>query len=283
MPANVKFMDKANLLSSAEIFRICSVLNDFGIDEIRLTGGEPTIREEFKEIVLKLSELKLKKLGLTTNGYLLGKKLGFLKETACQYINISLDSLQEDKFNQITNSNKFKEVYSAILKARELGFKTRINTVMLKGINDNEINNFIEFSAKNDIEVIFIELMKIGQANQYNQDLFMSAGAAIQKIKETERLLPIGVNKDSTSFKYKTASGGKIGFIASESRPFCHSCSRIRLSATGKLRACIMSEAGINLKGLNPDDYDKVLRRVIEMKPYERIEFINQPMYEIGG
>ncbi|MBC7474287.1 MAG: radical SAM protein, partial [Candidatus Sericytochromatia bacterium] len=110
MPENIKFKKRNDLLSSQEIIDICTILNDFGIDEMRLTGGEPTISKDFEKIVLGLSELKLAKFGLTSNGFILEKKLSFLKNTNCQSINISLDSLNEERFNQITKGNYFKSV-----------------------------------------------------------------------------------------------------------------------------------------------------------------------------
>ena len=284
LPQNAKFKPKSELLTPKEIFDICSALNkDFGIDEIRLTGGEPTLRSEFAEIVDFLSVLPLKKFGLTTNGYNLEQLLPLLKSSNCTNINVSLDSLRQDSFNNITSNKYFKTVYSSILKAKEMDFNIKVNTVLLRGVNDHEIFDFINFSAKYGIEVRFLELMKIGQAYKNNNELFISAGEVIDKIKQREILTPVKVSRDSTSFRYNTSSGGKIGFIASESRPFCGSCSRLRLSATGKLRACLMSQAGTNLRGISPNGYKEILEQVIAMKPYERIDYIEQPMYEIGG
>ncbi|GIW21398.1 MAG: cyclic pyranopterin phosphate synthase [Candidatus Sericytochromatia bacterium] len=284
MPLDMKFKPHSELLTSEEIYQICFILNqDFGIDELRITGGEPTIRPEFEEIVYKLSSLNLSKLGLTTNGFILDKKLDFLKTTECKNINISLDSLNEETFNYITRSKYFKNTLKSILKAKELGFNIKINTVMLKGINDNEVEEFINFSAKYDIEVRFLELMKIGEAYYNNDKLFISAKEYIDKIKKKHNLHPIKVEIDSTSFKYRLENGAKIGFIASESMPFCNSCSRLRLSATGKLRSCLMSNNGINLKNLQKEQYREVLYSVISMKPYTRIHHIEENMNQIGG
>jgi cyclic pyranopterin phosphate synthase len=154
---------------------------------------------------------------------------------------------------------------------------------MLRGINDHELENFINFSSKYDIEVRFLELMKIGEAYTNNQSLFISAKEYIDKIKKNYYLTPVKVEIDSTSFRYITDSGAKIGFIASESMPFCSSCSRLRLTATGKLRACLMSENGIDLKNTPKEDYRDLLYSVIAMKPYGRIPYIEQNMNQIGG
>jgi cyclic pyranopterin phosphate synthase len=283
MPENIRFKRESELLSVSEIINICSVLNELGIDEIRVTGGEPTIRREFAEIINRLSELPLKKLALTTNGFNLEKKLPFLKTTNCRNINISLDSLEPEKFSRITKSRYFPETYNSILKAKEMDFNVKVNVVLFKGINDDEVFDFIDFSAKYDIEVRFLELMKIGPAYEMNPELFISAAEIIKKIKSREKLYREIVSADSTSFNYKTGAGAKIGFIASESKPFCGSCSRLRLSATGKLRACLMSEAGLELRGKSKNEFKEILYSVMGMKPPGRIHHISQPMNQIGG
>lgn len=283
MPEDIIFKKKSELLSVNEIINICSTLNDFGIDEIRVTGGEPTVRPEFREIMSGLSNLKLQKLGVTTNGFSLNKYLDFLKTTSCNSINISLDSLDENKFNKITKSNHYKNVINSILDAKEMGFNVKINAVLFRDLNDNEIFDFIDFSAKHDIEVRFLELMKIGPAYEMNPELFISASEVIKKLKQKEKLTKQKVSIDSTSFNYITGSGAKIGFIASESQPFCGSCSRLRLSATGKLRACLMSEAGLDLRNKQKEEYKDILYSVMAMKPTGRIDHIDQPMNQIGG
>ncbi len=283
MPENVKFKKQPELLSKDKIVSISAELVNLGIDEIRITGGEPTIRKDFKEIVLGLSELPLKRLGLTTNGFNLVNHLTFLKNTNCQNINISLDSLDKNKFNKITKTNYFDNVIQSILKSKELNFNIKVNIVVSRSINDDEILDFINFSAENDIEVRFLELMKIGPAYEMNPSLFIPANEMLKKIKEFHHLRKIKVSNDSTSFNYITDSKAKIGFIASESQPFCNSCSRLRLSATGILRACLMSEDGINLKNIDKQYYSEIIKKVIDMKPIERIDFINQSMNQIGG
>jgi len=283
MPLTPEFLPSLSLLSSGELLDICSALVDFGIDEMRVSGGEPTLRKDFEAIIKGLSDLPLGKLGLTTNGFLLEGKLDFLKQTRCGHINISLDSLRAGRFHEITKTKSFQKVYAAVLQAKAQGFKVKVNTVVMRGINDDEIMDFVAFSADHDVEVRFLELMKIGCSNQDHSFHFVPAQEIIKKIEETETLLPQSVNRDSTSFNFTTASGAKVGFIASESQSFCSSCSRLRLTAAGKLRACIMSEAGINLRGIAKEQYPAILKTVLRMKPLTRIDHIQQPMYQIGG
>jgi cyclic pyranopterin phosphate synthase len=283
MPRQFKFAPPSQLLKAKEFIDICSALVDLGIDEVRISGGEPTLRGDLEKIIEGLSSLPVLKLGMTTNGYCLEDKIDFLSQTKCRNINISLDSLNKKRFREITKSESFDAVYSAILKAKEKGLRVKVNVVALRGLNDDEVFDYIDFSAKHKIEVRFLELMKIGPDHREQSGLFVIAQEMIRKIEEREELIPQSVNSDSTAFNFKTSSGGAIGFIASESQPFCQFCSRMRLSATGALRACLMSDSGISLRGRDKSEYPAILRSVMAMKPFDRIESIRQPMYQIGG
>jgi cyclic pyranopterin phosphate synthase len=283
MPENSTFMSHDRLLKPHEIIQIASQLVARGVEEIRVTGGEPTVRREFREIMELLSSLPVKKLGLTTNGLLLKKHLAFLRDINCRYLNISCDSLNPESFNRITRRQSFEPVMESIFAAREMNFFLKINVVLMRGVNDAEIFDFIDFSEKYGLDVRFLELMQIGQACGDKRQQFMTAGEAIKLIKSRRELRPVPSERDSTSFNFETDRKGKIGFIASESQPFCGSCSRWRLSADGFLRACLMSDAGLSLKGLSPSEYDGVFARVLPMKPTGRLPEIRQNMNEIGG
>lgn len=283
MPQDTTFMPTRQLLTAEEIGDISRTLVDLGISQIRVTGGEPTLRRDLAEIMGHLAALPLEKLGLTSNGLLLSKYLPMLKETGCLNLNISMDSLSPEKFNTITRSKGFQKVYDGILKAKAMGFNIKINTLLLKGINDDEIGDFIRFSAVNEIEVRFLELMKIGQGCRYHASNFLTADEAIAQISASEELIREDVEFDSTSFNFTTSSGARIGFIASETKAFCNSCSRLRLTADGVLRACLMSEKGINLRAVSYDSYSEVLRNVMAMKPTGRLDQIDQNMHQIGG
>jgi len=283
MPLNPVFMDSSRWLSPDEIERVCTALVDLGLEQIRLTGGEPTLRDDFRDIVLRLSSLPLDKLGLTTNGWDLAKELNFLSDTNCRHINISLDSLTKETFTRITRRDYFDKVLDSVLNAKRLGFHVKINTVLMKGINDHEIFDFIKFSAEHDVEVRFLELMSIGQVSGSKDKLFVPASDIIQMISNREELTVEQNECDSTSFNYKTSSGANIGFVASETLPFCHNCSRWRLSADGFLRACLMSEKGIYIRNVKPKDYKVKMNELLTMKPYKRINRTDQDMYKIGG
>ncbi|MFT6632736.1 MAG: cyclic pyranopterin phosphate synthase [Bacteriovoracaceae bacterium] len=287
MPIDQKFKKLNSLLSPTEITNIVANLKTFGIEEVRLTGGEPLLHPKFKAIVKELSALNLKKLGLTTNAILLDENLDFLKEHGISSINISFDSLDPKSFEFITKTNKYEEVKAAILKARAMGFTIKLNTVMLKNINFEEVDQFLEFAAEHDIEVRFLELMKIGEALQYFNRHFVSAEEILSRISKNWKLEKIEMPKDSTSFNYLATKDGKslakVGFIASESKPFCNGCSRLRLSNQGTLRPCIMINEGPNLSDLPLVDYEMTLKELIEKKPNTRLHSNNLKMNEIGG
>ena len=283
MPEQAKFMSSAKWITPDEIEGICKTLCTYGLEQIRITGGEPTIRKEFRDITTRISNLPIDKVGLTTNGQHLEKELDFLKDTRCQHINISLDSLTPEGFHHITKRNVFDKVFSGILRCKEMGFNVKLNTVLMRGVNDHEVSDFIKFSAKHDIEVRFLELMKIGQACGVQDKMFIAADEVIARVEEKEQLDKVVVEHDSTSFNFTTSSGGKIGFIASESKPFCGACSRWRLSPDGFLRACLMSNKGMKIRGVDPANYGPILKEVLAMKPTGRIHHVLQDMNQIGG
>ena len=283
MPEEKDFLAKKNWASAEEIVEIASNLVLYGIDQIRLTGGEPLLRPDLRTIIKKLDKLPLTKFGLTTNAIHLDRELTFLKNTNCQYLNISLDSLDRENFFKITQTDTFSKVFHSLMKAQEFGLKVKVNTVLLKGLNDHEIDQFILFSKKTGIEVRFLELMKIGVANHYFTKHFISADEIIKKMELKWDFKQKPMPKDSTSFNFTFNNGAEIGFIASESKPFCGGCSRLRLGPDGDIRPCLFMDQGISLKGLKGDDLLEALQTTIRLKPTNRIPAIERPMHKIGG
>ena len=286
MPEDQKFNKLSDLLTPEQIKTIVTNLTQFGIEEVRLTGGEPLMHPQFREILSALKKCDLKKLAITTNAILLDKEMDFLIENNIKNLNISFDSLNENSFNFITKTITFQQVLNSILKANDLGFNIKINAVMMKNINFEEIDQFLEFSSKHNIEVRFLELMKIGQALQHYERHFVSADQIIEKISENWKLTKVPMPNDSTSFNYIATNGekkAKIGFIASESKPFCGGCSRLRLSNKGVLRPCIMINEGPNISETPIEQYSAVLNELINKKPNYRIEETKIKMNEIGG
>ncbi|WP_127716386.1 GTP 3',8-cyclase MoaA [Halobacteriovorax sp. HLS] len=283
MPDDPKFMHKKNLLSSQELISLATHLVDLGIDEIRLTGGEPTLRSDLLEIIRGLDKLNLSKLGLTTNGQHMAKLLPELKNTTCKHLNFSLDSLNKVGFQKMTGSPHLEKVLESIFMAKELGFNVKINAVLMKGFNDKEIEDFIDFSGRYDIEVRFLELMRIGEARESFEKKFVSADEIIERLKKFSSITPISLPIDSTSFNFTLSNGANIGIIASESKPFCTGCSRLRLSADAILRPCLMMNEGYSLRGKDRNEISDLLHKTMSLKPIERIYDVSQPMNQIGG
>lgn len=283
MPQNPKFMPVKHLMTRSEIYEIVSILNHLGIDEVRVTGGEPTMRADFLDIIRDLSTLPLASLGMTTNALHLTKHLPKLFETKCKKLNVSLDSLNHDAFFSMTKSKHLDKVLDSIMMAKDLGFEIKLNAVLMKGLNDLEVEDFVAFSARHKIEVRFLELMRIGQARVNFEKHFISAGEVIGRLKKRFKLTLIPKPVDSTSFNYLLDNGAQIGFIASESRPFCGGCSRLRLSAEGTIRPCLMKEEGYSLKGKTSKEIEELLYKTMALKPTDRIYDVSQPMNQIGG
>lgn len=283
MPVDATFMDEDKNLSPDDYFEIVKELCSYGLQELRLTGGEPLMRKSFDEIAYKLGTLPLKKIGLTTNGIFLDKYLTVLKETGIHHLNISLDSLDEANFKKITHGNQLKRILKNIEEAQKLGLQIKINVVAMKGINDHEFFDFVEYSAKTGIEVRFLEIMRIGFALEKQNDQFISAQEMMNMFKTKYELEKIQMQLDSTSFNYRLSNGAHIGFIASESQAFCGHCSRWRLSADGVMRACLLKDDGISIKNTTEIERDNIYRTLLGMKPFMRPAEVTHQMNAIGG
>ena len=283
MPEHVRFQPSNTLLPPETLVGMVAGLVEAGIGEVRITGGEPLARREFRAITAAVAALPLRKLGLTTNGYWLAEQLAFLADTPCRHLNVSLDSLRPATFAAVTRTPFFDRVLAAILQAKAMGFVVKLNAVLIRGVNDGEVEDFAAFSAEHGIPVRFLEYMKIGPERAQHERLFVPAAETLARLEERHTLAPLPAASDATAFSFRLETGAEIGFIASESRPFCATCSRLRLSPRGMLRACLMSESGRSLVGVPREDYAAVLQDVLPMKPFGRLPEIAQPMYEIGG
>ena len=277
MPVDQTFMEEKKYLTPSEIQEILLDLKHHGLEEVRLTGGEPLLRKSFTEIVQNIAQLNLKKVGLTTNGILLDKYLDVLKEARVFHLNISLDSLDPETFKKITFGSHFHKVIDNIRLAVSRGFVVKVNAVIMKGVNDHELANFVRFSEEEFVEVRFLELMRIGHACKDQKDQFISAR---EMMKSLPAMKPITMPDDSTSFNFVTENGGNIGFIASESQAFCGHCSRWRLSADGILRACLMKDDG---KSLKTENRQEIYQELLGMKPWTRPVEVTHAMNAIGG
>ncbi|WP_299249319.1 GTP 3',8-cyclase MoaA [uncultured Aquimarina sp.] len=243
MPANgIPLSPKEHLMSADEIYTIAKEFVEFGVTKIRLTGGEPMVRKDFPLILEKLASLPVE-LGITTNGVLADRFIPILKDSGVRTITISIDSLHKDKFEKITRRNEFEKVWSTIQLFQKEGFKVKLNIVLIKNFNENEIIDFINLTKDQNIVVRFIEFMPF-DGNQWNMDKLVTQQEILDKVNYT---FPLQLKRlddapNDTSRNYKiTGYIGSFAIISSVTNPFCDSCNRIRITADGKLKNCLFS------------------------------------------
>lgn len=268
-------------LNVSEIIRLASLFCDLGIKKIRLTGGEPLLRKDIVQIVSHLKKkTKVQKLAMTTNGSLFSSCAFQLKEAGLDDVNISLDSLKADNFAKLTLRNSILSVWAGIQKAIQVGFRPKINVVVMKGLNDHEIPDFIELAFKKHIEEVrFIEFMPLCGSGWKPQHVF-DLSPTIKNLQEQYHAVKLNEDKESVSESYlllKKGKTGRVGFIRTLSKPFCGNCSRVRVSAVGDLKPCLFSHQFSSLKPYLKDAHsDEEIKKVILetiLKKWEGNEF----------
>lgn len=280
-----------NMLSLEDTYRIIKASTRLGIKKIRFTGGEPLVRLNLPWLINKVSNIEeIKEITMTTNGILLAKYIDELKKAGLNRVNISLDTLDPEKFRYITRCGDINKVFEGIKAAREYGLlPIKINVVLMKGFNDDEIEDFANLAKDHDLIVRFIELMPFGEGYSWTKDKYLSNERVLEKLKNLEQ---IDYEKGSPSRYYKIkGSKGKIGLINPISRHFCQTCNRIRLTADGNIKPCLHSDLEIDLKKhLHSDEslYEG-LKEAIDKKPSrhhineEGYNPIKRDMNRIGG
>lgn len=239
---NSKYMNKNELLLLAENFV------QLGVKKIRLTGGEPLVRKDVADIIQELSKLPVE-LAITTNGILVDNHLDTLLLSGVKSINVSLDTLNKERFNQLTRRNYFDKVMSNIDLLIKNNFHVKLNAVLIKGQNDNELIDFIEFTKHSPLHYRFIEFMPF-DGNNWNWSKGISYNEIVQKatLHYGEDLIKIEDKKNDTSKNFKIKGyAGTFAIISSVTNPFCDSCNRIRVTADGKLKNCLFSDSETDL------------------------------------
>lgn len=261
----------ANPLSVEEIGTIVKALAELGIKKVRLTGGEPLMRNDICDIVSCISGIQgIEDISMTTNGILLDRYARRLKEAGLMRLNISLDSLDREKFKFITGGGRLDDVLDGIKAAIDVGFsRIRINAVIIKGINDDEIDSFIGLTRDMPVDVRFIELMPIGSFGEENEDKIVYNDSIIASHPE---LVPCESDDNSQPARYFAIEGfkGRVGFISPMSHKFCNLCNRIRLTCDGKIKPCLGNNYEVDIAGVLRSKKDKltdVLARAIYEKP----------------
>jgi len=240
------------LLAWEELERLARILIAEGIRKVRVTGGEPLVREGVEDFIAALKNMGASDLAITTNGHLLADRLDKLLAAGLNRINISLDSLDQTKFEEITRTKSFGKVMAGIDAAQSTRLKPiKVNAVLVRGINDNEVESFAEFARDRDLIMRFIEYMPLDADRHWSRELVVTAAEIKKRIEARWPLIPIAHERSETARKYRFADGpGEIGLVAPVSQPFCGACSRIRITADGKLRTCLFSKEDHDLKSL---------------------------------
>ena len=251
--------DNRTFINTEEIKRLARALSELGVSKIRLTGGEPTIRKDFFEIIKIIKENSgIKKTVITTNGYKLDKIANDIKNSGLDGINISIDSLDPKTFKKITGHDRLEEILRGIKNLQKLNFKNiKINAVLLKGINDSEqdFDTWAQFIKNNEIDFRYIELMQTGDNLDYFNKYHVPSKKFIDYLNNNNWIIQTfgkdaGPAKNYLNPKFK----GKFGVIAPHSKDFCKSCNRLRITAKGDLRLCLFGNTGINIRHLMQKD-----------------------------
>lgn len=289
MTEDMSFLPRAKILTLEEIALLCEIFVDLGISKIRLTGGEPLVRKNVIELMNNIGKLTgLKELTITTNGSQLEKYSEKIKKAGVSRINISLDTLDEKKFKELTRTGDLKNVLRGIEAARLSNFsRIKINSVILKNRNSDEVLNLAQFAIKNDFDISFIEEMPLGAIVEHDRaEAFYPSDQIIKDLKKTLTLEKSDAKTNGPS-RYLRVKGTKtkIGFISPHSNKFCSECNRIRLTSEGQLLLCLGQENSIDLKKLlrkKPTDKSIIKNAIINSirnKPKEHFfELKEQPV-----
>ena len=292
----IAWREREELLTLEEIVRVAACLVRFGISKVRLTGGEPTVRSGLEWLIAKLAELPgLRTIGMTTNGLTLRNKARQLKDNGLTALNVSLDSLRPDRFSQLTGQQRLNDVLSGIDAALAAGFvPLKLNVVVMAGVNDDEILDFIAFVMDKPINVRFIEFMP-SLKNGWSRERVVPFYVLKKRIEQSLELLPLPKQNHSTAKDFRIRGYmGTISFITSMSAEFCDGCNRLRLAADGSLKTCLFRRPELNLRPLlRSDSSDEAIaaavRQVLGSK-WERhpgMESLascdTQTMSQVGG
>ena len=297
-PDGIELMPRAEILTFDEIETLAKYFVELGIRKIRVTGGEPLVRKNVVQLCSRLAAIeKLETLALTTNGIKLGEKAQALRDAGVSHINISLDTLKSEKFQFITFRDNFQETLLGIEKALQVGFPSvKINTVVMKGFNDDELLDFVDFAKALSLNIRFIEYMPFLE-NGWNEVKFMPYRAMKEIIESKHTLVPLSTNETvpgpAKDFLVE-GSDATIGFITTMSEHFCGDCNRLRLTADGKLRNFLFARDEFDLKrllrsGAQKDVLEDTIRSAVILKwekhpdTDELVEMQSNAMVAIGG
>jgi cyclic pyranopterin phosphate synthase len=297
-PIIQQWVPRSKILNFEEIERVIRIAVGLGIQKIRLTGGEPLLRNGVEDLVARISKIHgIQDLAMTTNGFLFPEKAHKLRDAGLRRISFSLDSLDKTNFKKITGRDGLEEVLTSIKLAQELGFNpVKVNAVVIRDINDHEIVALAEFAREHNISFRFIEFMPLDSARAWLKEMVVPGHEVLKRLREHFTLKPVPSNNPSeTATRWAFEDGrGEIGIIAPVSEPFCGHCNRIRMTADGKIRTCLFSVKEHDLRailrdGRSDEDIVAWLREVVWQKEARHhigeVDFVpaSRSMSCIGG
>lgn len=264
----------AELLTCDEIVRFVSIARRFGVKKVRLTGGEPLLRKDILLLIAGLKAAGIPDLSITTNGTRLASMAVSLKRAGLDRINISLDTLKAGMYRTMTRGGDIKKVWEAIHEAERAGlYPIKINVVPVKGMNDDEIEEFASLTFVKDYHIRFIEMMPFGCSREAGNKLMVGKDELMKKVSRIGTLLPLEYRGKGPSRNYRIdGARGIIGFISPVTECFCHVCNRLRLTALGRIRPCLCSDVEIDIKtpmryGITDHELEKLIWRAVAVKP----------------
>lgn len=279
-----------NILRIEELLEIAKSFVNMGIDKIRITGGEPLVRKGILNLIRGISEMdKVKDLAMTTNGIYLKEYAKQLKEAGLNRVNISLDTMNKEKFKYITNGGDINKVLEGIEEAKKVGLTPiKLNVVLIKNFNEDEIKDFINLTKDNEIDVRFIELMPIGELKYWALNRYLSNDIVLEKNKELIKIESEDKSSPAKYYKLPNAKG-RVGIINPISCKFCKDCNRLRLTADGKIKTCLHSDDEVDIGKIlrSGENIEKEIIKIVKSKPkehnLEQGDYINRVMTTIGG
>tara|TARA_Y100001001_G_scaffold55287_1_gene52089 strand:- start:45 stop:1037 length:993 start_codon:yes stop_codon:yes gene_type:complete len=289
MAEEMVFLPRSQILSLEEIARVARNFVDLGTEKIRLTGGEPLVRKGVLDLVREIGSYGLRDFAMTTNGSQLPQMADELRRGGLHRLNISLDSLDADKFHRITRTGKLSQVLDGIEAAREAGFRgIKLNTVVMKGRNDVEVPELIEFARKKQLDITFIEEMPLGEISEHDRGLALCTSAKVRDIiRQRHELIPATEDSGGPARYYRMPdSPVRVGFISPHSHNFCDTCNRVRVTVEGQLLLCLGNEHSMDLREVLrefPGDDEKLRQAIIsamDLKP-ERHHFSSEGEVQI--
>ena len=277
MPAErVRWLDRKEILTFAEITRLVRIFTRLGVRRVRLTGGEPLLRRGLVQLVRSIAAVpQVESLGITTNGVLMERYLEPLYQAGVRHLNVSLDTLKPEKYRRLVRYDGLSAVLRGIRRAQQVGFHpVKVNTVALKGVNDEEILDLLEWSMREGVILRFIEYMPLDGDRRWAREEVLTEREILERITRRYRVIRVERKCSNPATRYRVQeTGAEFGIIPSVTRPFCESCNRVRITAEGAFRTCLFAHEETDLKGpLRRGASDEEIARIIRAAVLEKWE-----------